>query len=99
MRTANNRDTWVTNLATEDDTPLFKKPNGEKYQLKMSRTLSSTFFDDKLPATLQVNAFLCVNFFTSILSQGNISALVTVMQSKVFKKPSLRCITGAENLH
>jgi hypothetical protein len=57
---------WVTNLATEDDTPLFKKPNGEKYQLKMSRTLSSTFFDEKLPATLMGNAFMGVNFFNPI---------------------------------
>jgi hypothetical protein len=61
MRTANNRDTWVTNLATEDDTPLFRKPNGEKYHLKFHRTLSSNFFEEKLTANLKVNAFMCVN--------------------------------------
>jgi hypothetical protein len=69
---------------------LFKKPNGEKYQLKMSRTLSSTFFDDKLPATLQVNAFLCVNFFNPITREYICTRHRDAEQS--LKKPSLGCI-------
>jgi hypothetical protein len=63
MRTATKRESWVTNLAEEVDTPLFVKSNGQQYQPKMSRALSSGFFEEKLHLLLSGDMCMAVNFF------------------------------------
>jgi hypothetical protein len=73
MRTANNRDTWVTNPATENDTELYLKPNGEKYQLKFSRTLSTNFLEEKMTANLLKNSHMGVNFYNPITREYTIT--------------------------